>query len=83
LPFLGIGGAITHLSAPDEIAAACETLINDENLRRQSGDALKTRVATYYTSEIAATAYRRLYKDLAAGAPPGACDDRGAAAWPA
>jgi glycosyltransferase involved in cell wall biosynthesis len=83
LPFLGIGGAITHLSAPDEIAAACETLINDENLRRQSGDALKTRVATYYTSEIAATAYRRLYKDLAADEPPGACDDRGAAAWPA
>ena len=64
-PHLGSGGAITHLAAADELAAAAEALLTDHGSRRAAGDALRARVAKYYTSEQAADAYRGLYGRLA------------------
>lgn len=60
-PPLGVGGAITHLAAPEEIADAAEILLKDPAARRKAGDALRARVAAYYTSERAAAAYQELY----------------------
>ena len=60
-PRLGSGGAVTHLAAADEIAAAAELFLTNHGLRREAGAALKARVATYYTSTQAADSYRRLY----------------------
>ena len=68
-PAFGHGGAITHLAAAGEIAAACERLLADAAWRRQAGDALKARVTAHYTSVLAAAAYRDLYADLCAAAP--------------
>lgn len=61
LPQLGAGGRITHMADAGEIADAAYDLLCDHDLRRACGDALKARVATYYTSERAAAAYRDLY----------------------
>jgi len=61
VPALGVGGAITHLAAPEEIADAAEVLLKDPAARRKAGNALKARVAAYYTSERASAAYRELY----------------------
>ncbi len=63
-PRLGRGGAITHLAAADEIAACVHGLLVDEGLRREAGEALRARVATYYTAEKAASAYQTLYDQL-------------------
>jgi glycosyltransferase involved in cell wall biosynthesis len=60
----GPGGAITHLAAADEIAAACERLLLDSDWRARAGTALKARVSTHYTSDKAAAAYHDLYSEL-------------------
>ena len=77
IPYLGAGGAITHLAAANEIADACEVLLTDHVKRRAAGEALRARVATRYTSTQAAGAYRALYADLA-GRATGASRDGGA-----
>lgn len=68
MPPLGAGGAVTHLAAANEIADAAEALLKDAGLRRTAGEALRARVATYYTSEQATAAYRVLYTRLIAAA---------------
>jgi polysaccharide biosynthesis protein PelF len=66
VPNLGRGGIVTDLVAPDQIAAALETLLRDHDMRRSYGAALKARVTQYYTSKAAADAYTDLYARLAA-----------------
>lgn len=77
IPYLGAGGAITHLAAANEIADACEVLLTGHAKRRAAGEALRARVATRYTSIQAAGAYRALYADLA-GRATGSSRDGGA-----
>ena len=77
MPNLGLGGAITHLAAANEIADAVEVLLRDHDKRRAAGEALRARVATHYTSTQAAAAYRTLYADLA-GRATGSIRDGGA-----
>jgi polysaccharide biosynthesis protein PelF len=70
-PHLGSGGAITHLAAPDELADAAHQFLTGPARRHAAGEALRARVAAYYTSERAAEAYRELYSGLAGvKAPP-------------
>ena len=79
-PHLGPGGYITHLAAADELADAAGDLLTNPVRRRAYGEALRARVATYYTDEKATTAYRDLYArlsaeasaPLSAGLPPAA-----------
>ncbi len=61
---LGIGGAVTGLVAPDEIAAAVADLLENPELRRQQGQILGQRVRRYYTSEISSRSYAELYDRL-------------------
>jgi len=61
-PPLGIGGYITGLVAPGEIADAVYKLLSDPSLRRRLGEALRARVERYYASERAVEAYRILYR---------------------
>lgn len=68
-PHLGSGGAMTHLAAPDELAAAAEQFLTDPVKRRAAGEALRARVAASYTSERAAGAYQDLYGRLLGRAP--------------
>ncbi len=75
-PYLGAGGAVTHLAAANEIADACEVFLMDHDKRRSAGEALRSRVAASYTSTRAAGAYRRLYADLA-NRPTGSNPDAG------
>lgn len=63
-PHLGAGGIVTHLAAADEIADAAARLLTDHDLRWRMGEALRARVAAYYTSERAADAYQHLYARL-------------------
>jgi polysaccharide biosynthesis protein PelF len=65
LPAFGHGGAITHLAAADEIAAAAGRYLTDHALQRSAGEALRGRVAAHYTSEKATLAYDALYRRLA------------------
>jgi glycosyltransferase involved in cell wall biosynthesis len=65
-PHLGVGGAITDLVAPEQIADAVDALLADPARRIAAGDALKARVTSSYTSKAAADAYTRLYADLMA-----------------
>lgn len=65
IPAFGHGGAITHLAAADEIAAAAGRYLTNHVMRRAAGEALRGRVSAHYTSEKAATAYRVLYARLA------------------
>lgn len=64
VPSFGPGGIVTDLVAPDQIAAAVVALLTDPERREMSGDALRARVETYYTSEQAAGAYTELYRQL-------------------
>ena len=61
VPNLGIGGIITDLVAPTQIAQAVGSLLKDPARRQRYGEALRARVAEYYTSEKASNAYRQLY----------------------
>lgn len=63
-PYLGPGGVVTDLVAPDQIADAVEGLLRDHERRRACGEALRRRVRTYYTAARAADAYRNLYRQL-------------------
>lgn len=63
-PRLGSGGIVTNLVSPQETADALETLLREPHRRHACGDALRARVARYYTSEAAADAYTRLYAEL-------------------
>jgi len=63
-PPLGPGGVITELVAPEQIAAAIAGLLKDPQRRRRCGEALRQRVARYYTSEQAAQSYADLYARL-------------------
>jgi glycosyltransferase involved in cell wall biosynthesis len=63
-PPLGPGGIVTGLVAPAETAAAVGRLLADQALRRRCGEALRQRVARYYTSERATRAYAELYQRL-------------------
>lgn len=65
-PRLGPGGIVTDLVAPDQIAAAIETLLRDPARRRAYGDALKARVSRYYTSDAASSAYTDVYARMMA-----------------
>ncbi len=65
MPHLGSGGAITHLAAADELAAAAQVLLTDHGRRRAAGEALKARVTRSYTSDQAANAYAALYERFA------------------
>ena len=61
-PPLGMGGIITGLVAPSEVADAMARLLLDPELRRRYGETLRERVRRVYTSERASDAYRALYR---------------------
>jgi len=63
-PPLGAGGLVTNVVAPAEIADAVAVLLADATMRARFGQSLKARVKRYYTSEQAAAAYGKLYRDL-------------------
>jgi polysaccharide biosynthesis protein PelF len=60
-PNKGAGGIVTDVVAPGQIAEAVIKLLSDQSLLRQMGERLRSRVLQFYTSELAATAYRELY----------------------
>ncbi len=63
-PRLGVGGIITDLVAPDQIAQAAGSLLKDDHLRISYGEALRQRVKQTYTSQLASGAYHHLYQQL-------------------
>jgi glycosyltransferase involved in cell wall biosynthesis len=60
-PACGIGGIVTDVVAPDQIAQGVIKLLRDEQLRQQMGANLKARVHHFYSSELSRDAYARLY----------------------
>ncbi len=72
-PACGVGGIVTDVVAPDQIAEAVTTLLLDEKLREGMGANLKERVTRLYSSERSRDAYDELYR--------GAEVDRGAGPW--
>ena len=65
-PKLGSGGRIVPLMAPEAIAEAVASLLEDESVRRRCGETLRQRVKVYFTSEASAARYTALYDRLAA-----------------
>lgn len=63
-PNLGLGGRIAPVMDSDAIGQAVVDLLGDPALRRRCGEALRTRVATHFTSEGSANQYRALYASL-------------------
>jgi glycosyltransferase involved in cell wall biosynthesis len=64
-PACGIGGIVTDVVAPDQIAQGVIKLLRDEQLRQQMGANLKARVHHFYSSELSRDAYARLYGQAA------------------
>lgn len=64
-PALGGGGAIVPLSNPAATADAIYALLADRDLYRQCSEAIRQRVATYYSKEQQHAAYADLYQQWA------------------
>ena len=60
-PSFGIGGIVTDVVAPDQIAEGVIPLLRDNELRQQMGSNLRARVREFYTSERSRDAYASLY----------------------
>ncbi|WP_442579613.1 GT4 family glycosyltransferase PelF [Mesorhizobium sp. ASY16-5R] len=73
-PAFGMGGIVTDVVAPDQIAEGVIKLLRDDQLRRQMGENLRARVHNLYSSELSRDAYARLY---------GQAEGREAARWQA
>jgi len=65
-PNLGMGGRVAPPMDADAIGAAIVELMTDEALRLACGENLRRRVERYFTSEISAGRYARLYHELVA-----------------
>lgn len=65
-PNLGPGGRVAPAMDADAIGAGIVELMTDEALRLACGENLRRRVELYFTSEISAARYARLYHDLVA-----------------
>ncbi len=61
-PSFGVGGIVTDVVAPDQIAEAVISLLRDKELRAQMGSNLRARVREFYSSERSRNAYANLYK---------------------
>jgi polysaccharide biosynthesis protein PelF len=64
LPKLGSGGRVVPPMDTQAIGAAVVELLQDDDLRRRCGAALRTRVATHFTSAKSSSQYMDLYHDL-------------------
>lgn len=64
-PAFGMGGIVTDVVAPDQIAEGVVKLLLDERLRQQMGSNLRSRVHNLYSSELSRNAYSRLYGQAA------------------
>lgn len=60
-PTLGVGGIVTPLASPASTADAIYTLLSDPTAYASASNAIKTRVAQYYSDTIQQQAYRNLY----------------------
>jgi glycosyltransferase involved in cell wall biosynthesis len=60
-PSFGIGGIVTDVVAPDQIAEGVISLLRDDALRIQMGSNLRARVRRFYSSERSRDAYANLY----------------------
>ena len=60
-PGFGIGGIVTDVVSPDQIAEGVISLLRDDELRVQMGSNLRARVRQYYSSERSRDAYANLY----------------------
>lgn len=67
-PNLGNGGLIARVSDASDVAEKVLRLLKDDTLRKQYGEALRSRVMTFYSSEKQHEAYRKLYQELLTGA---------------
>ncbi|MFP4239071.1 MAG: GT4 family glycosyltransferase PelF [Rhodosalinus sp.] len=65
-PPLGAGGRIVPAMDAEALGAATVELLQDEDLRRACGEALRRRVKTHFTAKAAAERYSALYRELAA-----------------
>lgn len=61
------GGYVTDLVAPQQIADRICDLLRNPALRRRLGEALRRRVHTHYTTDIARSNYDALYRRLSQG----------------
>lgn len=64
IPNLGPGGIVTDIAAPEQIATAAISLLNDSDLRRRYGMSLRQRVAAYYSAREVSSQYADLYDRL-------------------
>jgi glycosyltransferase involved in cell wall biosynthesis len=60
-PAFGIGGIVTDVVAPDQIAEGVIKLLRYETLRLQMGANLRARVHNLYSSDLSRAAYAKLY----------------------
>ena len=60
-PNFGLGGIVTDVVSPDQIAEGVISLLRDNELREQMGSNLRARVRRYYSSERSREAYASLY----------------------
>jgi polysaccharide biosynthesis protein PelF len=64
MPRLGDGGAITPVASPVAMAEAIGRLLENAELRREAGRALRKRVQTYYSRPQMVSAYQDIYGEL-------------------
>lgn len=65
LPDIGPGGIVVDILAPDQVAQAIASLLQDAPIRRQMGQALRARITHAYTTQQAAAGYSALYDNTA------------------
>jgi polysaccharide biosynthesis protein PelF len=60
-PSFGLGGIVTDVVSPDQIAEGVVALLRDDELRMQMGSNLRARVREFYSSDRSRDAYANLY----------------------
>lgn len=65
-PNLGLAGRVAPPMDAEAVGAAIVELAADPALRAACGEVLRQRVRTYFTSEISASRYEALYRELTA-----------------
>ena len=57
----GVGGIVTDVVSPDQIAEGVIALLRNDELRMQMGSNLRARVRQFYSSDRSRDAYANLY----------------------
>ena len=69
-PVGGRGGIVVEPCNPKAMAEALATILLDHGMRSQMGDAMRRRVANYYSKDRVKRLYEELYADLMVGPAP-------------